>query len=77
MVREGGTEGTRKRVSRSSEGGHVWRGDGAENTGSPLHRLTRQPVFQFRTPSLNSEHERGVRSHLKGTTFAEVVRTVG
>ena len=59
-------KGTRRRVSRSSEGGHVWRGDGAGNTGSPLHRLTRQPVFQFRTPHLTPT---GVRGHSKGHYF--------
>ena len=37
----------------------VGRGDGAGNTGSPLHRLTRQPVFQLRTPYLTPPAARG------------------
>ena len=36
------------------------------NTVSPLHRLTRQPVFQFRTPQLTPT---GVRGHSKGHYF--------
>ena len=29
------------------------------NTVSPLHRLTRQPVFQFRTPEPHPDMEEG------------------
>ena len=65
-IEKEGKKEVQDRERQTQQPSAVGRGDGAGNTGSPLHRLTRQPVFQFRTPHLTPT---GVRGHSKGHYF--------